>query len=90
MTWRLQSDGESMDCLWAAAKEKGGDGANGAVGGGGRGVEGGTALPEMSSNITFADRTADGDGKMDIDGEEMAEKEAASVAEEEGYHLRSL
>ena len=41
------------------------------------------ALPEMSSDVPFTERTADGDIAMDINGEEIAEAEAAAVVEEE-------
>ena len=43
------------------------------------------ALPEMSSDVPFTERTADGDDTMEIDGEEIAEAEADAdaVAEEE-------
>ena len=44
----------------------------------------------MSYKVLFMERTADGDNAMDIDREEMAETEVASVAEEEEYHLRAL
>ena len=60
--WRLWADGDRMDRLRAVAKEMGDGGANGAVGG--RGEGGGTAFPVMSSNVTFAERTVDGNNAM--------------------------
>ena len=60
-----KADGERMDRLWAAEKERGDGGANGVVEGGGGGRGGGRmALPDMSSNILCAERTADGDDAM--------------------------
>ena len=44
----------------------------------------------MSSDVLFTERTADGDDTMEIDGEEIAETEAAAVAEEEDSRLRAL
>ena len=41
------------------------------------------ALPEMFSDVLFTERTADGGNAMEINGEEIAEAEAAAVAEEE-------
>ena len=52
------------------------------------GVVGETALLDISSNILFVERTADGEEAMDIDREEMSKVEAAAIAEEEGYLLR--
>ena len=89
MLWRLRLDGERMDCLLAAVKERRDGGADGAVGGGGRGGGGGgggKALPEISSDVLFAERTADGNDAMEIDGE----AEAATAAEEEEYRLRAM
>ena len=90
MIWQLRSDGERMDRLWVAEKERRDSGTGREVGGGGRG--GGMALTDMPSNVLFVEMTADGDKAMEIDGEEMAqeEAEAAVVAEEEGYCLREL
>ena len=52
-------------------------------GGGGGGGRGGTSLPEMSSDVPFTERTADGDDAMEIKREEIAEAEVAAIAEEE-------
>ena len=79
-----------MDCLQAAVKERVGGGANKVVGVRCRGGGVVTALLEMSSYVPFTERTKDGDGSMEIDREEMVEAEAADVAEEEDYCLRSL
>ena len=88
-----KADEERMNRLRAAAKERGDGVANGAAGGGG-----GTAVPEMSSDVPFAERTEDGDDAMEIDGEDVAKtakatasaEEAAAMAEEEEYRLRAL
>ena len=66
MPWRLWSDGERVDRLQAAAKARGDGGADGELEGGSGGC--GTDLPEMSFNVSFAERTADGDDAMEIDG----------------------
>ena len=60
-----------MDHIWAAAKDRGYGGAYAVMGGRGRGVGGRTALPEISSNVPFVGRTADGDDVVEINGKEM-------------------
>ena len=44
----------------------------------------------MSSDVTFAERTTDGNDAVDINRGEMAEAESDVVTEEEEYHLRAL
>ena len=56
----MRSDGERMDCLRAAKKERGDGSTKGAVGGRGRGGADGMALLEMSSDVLFKERTLDG------------------------------
>ena len=92
-------DRERMDRLWETANERGYV-SNRVVGGGGGSGGGGMALPEMSCDVLFAERTEDNDNAMAIDREEMAEtaevmalaeaEKDASVAEEEEYSLRGV
>ena len=88
MPWRLRSDEKRMDRLQAAAKKRGDGVVDGAVGGGGIGGGGGTALLQMSSDVLFTERTVHGNSAIEIDGEEMAEAEAATVADEKKFCLR--
>ena len=61
-------DEKRMDCLWVVVKEIGG-GANGEGWGEGGSRGGETSLMEIFFNVTFAERMADGNNEMEIDGE---------------------